>query len=170
MTIYTLEFPKKFQKQFIFYEHLLWPAIIGLDFSHNYLIGTDWCSSNQFYPHQGPKSIIILDPAPFPLHINQISTLPSPHILIKTVLQVTIPPRTLAIVPATLSSIPKPNSHYSFMELSVPYESKQNAFVVPVLNIFSRNYQYTYMCNYKYRFWWCYSAYKLISQWNETDQ
>ena len=38
-TIYTLEFPRKFQQQFIVCEHLLQPIILGLDFSHNLQIG-----------------------------------------------------------------------------------------------------------------------------------
>ena len=41
-TTCTLEFPKKFQQQFIVCEHLLHPIILGLDFSHNYLLGIDW--------------------------------------------------------------------------------------------------------------------------------
>ena len=72
---------------------------------------------------------------PFPLHVNQISILPPPHILLKTVSQVTIPPRMLAIVPATFHSIPKPDSYYNFIEMSVHYKSQQNLFVVPVPKI-----------------------------------
>ena len=53
-TTCTLEFPKKFQQQFIVCEHFLYPIILGLDFSHNYLIGIDWFSTNQLYLHQGP--------------------------------------------------------------------------------------------------------------------
>ena len=52
----------------------------GLDFSHNYLIGIDWFSTNQLHLHQGPQFIVVSDPAPFPLHVNQISTLPPPYI------------------------------------------------------------------------------------------
>ena len=77
----TLEFPKKFQQQFIVCKHLLRPIILGLDFSHNYLIGIDSFSTKQLHLHQGPQSIVVLDPTPFPLHINQISTLPPPHLL-----------------------------------------------------------------------------------------
>ena len=47
MTTCTLEFPNKFQQQIIVYKNLLWPVILRLDFSHNYLIGIDWFSSNQ---------------------------------------------------------------------------------------------------------------------------
>ena len=78
-----LNFLKKTQQQFIVCEHLLWPVILGLDISHNYLIGTDWFSTNQLHLHQGPQSIIVLDPAPFPLQVVQISTLPPPHVLVK---------------------------------------------------------------------------------------
>ena len=51
MTTGTLKFPKKFHQQFIICKNLLWPVIIRLDFSHNYLIGIDWFSSNQLYLH-----------------------------------------------------------------------------------------------------------------------
>ena len=98
ITTCPLEFLKKLQQQFIVYKHLLWPVILGLDFFHTYLIGIDWSSANQLHLHQGPKSIIILDPTPFPLHVNQISTLPPLHILVKTASQDTIPLRALAIV------------------------------------------------------------------------
>ena len=67
-----------------------------------------------------------------------------PHILIKTVSQVTIPPRTITIVSTTFIVIPKPDCHCSFMELLVLYESQQHFFVVPVLKILVKNYQYTY--------------------------
>ena len=106
-TACTLEFPRKFQQQFIVCKHWLWPIIVGLDFSHNYLIGIDWLSTEQLHLHQGPQSIVISDPTPFPSHINQISTLPSAHILVKTISQVTILARTLAIVPTTFTSTPK---------------------------------------------------------------
>ena len=71
----------------------------------------------------------------FPLHVDQISTLPAPHILVKTISQVTIPPRTLTIVPTTFNNIPKPNCYNNFTEM--PYKPQQNLFVVPVLKIFS---------------------------------
>ena len=80
MTTYALEFPKKFQQQFIICKHLLQTVILGLDFSYNYLIEIDWFSANQVHLQQGAKSIIISDPGPFPLHVNQISTLPPLHI------------------------------------------------------------------------------------------
>ena len=89
----TLAFPKKFQQQFIICEHLLCHVILELNFSHNDLIGIDWFPSYELHLHQGPRSIVILDPALFQLHINQISTLPPLHILIQTISQVTIPPR-----------------------------------------------------------------------------
>ena len=52
-----LEFPQKFQQQLIVCKHLLCPVILGLDFSHNYLIGNDWFSTNQLHLPQGPWSI-----------------------------------------------------------------------------------------------------------------
>ena len=77
--------------------------------------------------------MVVLDPGPFPLHVNQISTLPTPHILFKTNSQVTIPLRTLAIVSTTFNSAPNPTCYYNFTEMS--YEPQQN-FVVPVLKRF----------------------------------
>ena len=81
-TMHTLKFHKKFQQQFTICKNLLWPVILGLDFSLKYLIGTDGFSFNQLHLHQWSKSIVISDPAPFLLHVNQISTFPQPHILI----------------------------------------------------------------------------------------
>ena len=91
MTTHTLKFRPKFQWQFIVCKNLLCPVILGLDFPHNNLIGINSFSSNQLHLHQGLKSIVKSDPTQFPLHVNQISTLPLPHILVKTVSQVTTP-------------------------------------------------------------------------------
>ena len=54
----SLTFPMKFHQKFIVCGHLLWPLILGLDFSHSYLIGIDWFSSNQLHLHQRPKSTV----------------------------------------------------------------------------------------------------------------
>ena len=116
ITMCTLKFPKKFQQQFLIYKNIPQPVILGLDFYHNYLNGIDWLSSNQLHLNQGPKVIVISGPTPFPLHINQISMLLPPHIFIKTVLQATMPPRTIAIVPTTFNGTPKPDCQYIFME------------------------------------------------------
>ena len=83
-TTCTLEFPKIFQQQFIVCQHLLWPVILGPDFSHNYLFGIDWFSTKQLHLHEEPQSIVVLDPVPFPLHVNKIYILPPPHI-VKTI-------------------------------------------------------------------------------------
>ena len=113
-TTCTLGFPKKFQQQLIVCEHLLRLIILGLDFSHNYLIGIDWFSTIQLHINQGLQSVVVPDPTLFPLHINHMSTLPKPHILVKTkISQVTIPTRTLAIDPTTFTSIPKNYCYYS---------------------------------------------------------
>ena len=56
------------------------------------------------------------------------------HILVKTISQVTIPLRMLAIAPTTFNSTPKPNCYYNFTEM--PHKPQQNLFVVPVLKIF----------------------------------
>ena len=91
-------------------------------------------SHRQLHLHQGPRYIVVSNPAPFPLHINQISTLPLPHILVEAISQVTVPSRTLMIVSTTFTSMPKPNYYYS--QTGTPSVSKQNPFVVPLLNIF----------------------------------
>ena len=93
-----------------------WPCHFKPRFLHIYLIGNDWFSTNQLHLHQELQSIV--DPAPFPLHVNQISTLPTTHILVKTISKVTIPPRTLAIVPTTFNNIPTLNCYYNFTEMS----------------------------------------------------
>ena len=66
MTTCILKFPQKFHQKFNVCKNLLWPVILGLDFSHNYLIGIDSFSFNQLHLHQGLKSIVWWDPAPFP--------------------------------------------------------------------------------------------------------
>ena len=53
-TTCTLESPKQFQQQFIVCKHLPCPIILGLYFSHNYLIGIDWFSTRQLHLHQEP--------------------------------------------------------------------------------------------------------------------
>ena len=127
-TICTLEFPTKFQQQFIVCKYLFCPIILGLDFSHNCIIGIDWFSTNQLHLQQGPQSIVLSDLGPFPLHVNQISTLPTQNILVKTISQMTIPARTLAKVPTIFNNIPKPNCYYTFTEMS--YKPQQNLFVI----------------------------------------
>ena len=85
---------------------------------HNYLIGIDWFSTNQLHLHQGPQSIVVSDPTLFPLHGNQISILPTAHMLVKTKSKVTIPARTLAIVPTIFNNMVKPNCYHTFTEIS----------------------------------------------------
>ena len=75
--ICILEFFRKFQQQFIVCKHLLRTFILELGFSHNYQIGIDLFLPKQLHLHQGPQSLVVSDPTPFPLHINQISTLNS---------------------------------------------------------------------------------------------
>ena len=50
-TTFTLLLPKKFQQQFIVCKHLLCPIILGLNFSHNYLIGINYFSTNLLHLH-----------------------------------------------------------------------------------------------------------------------
>ena len=127
-TICTLEFPRKFQQQFIVCEHLLRPIILGLDFPHNYHISIDWFFTKQLLLHQGPQSIIVSDPTSFPLLIIQISTLPSPHLLVKTISQVTVHSSMLAIVLANLTGSPKPECYSSLTDTQSSLE--QNLFIV----------------------------------------
>ena len=143
-TICTLEFPRKCQQQFIVCEHLLWPITLGLDFSHNYMIGIDWFYTKQLHLHQGPWSIIVSDPTPFPLHINQISTLLPPHLLVKTISQVAVPSRTLAIVPATLTGNLKPKHYYSLTGTQSSLE--QNLFFVPLLEFSAKKLSVHLQC------------------------
>ena len=117
-----------FQQQFIVCEHLHRPIMLGLDFLHNYLIGIDWFSTNQLHLHQGPRTTLVSDPIPFPLHINQISTLHPPHILVNTISQVTMPARTLAIVPTTLTGN---NCYYNLTSTQSTLD--QNLFLIPIL-------------------------------------
>ena len=126
--------------------HCLWKfTSTCLDFLHNYLKGIDWFTSNQLHLHQRPKSIVTSEPAPFPFHVNQISTLPLPHILVKTVSQVTIPPRTIAIIPTTFNGIPKPNSHYSLVESLIQHELQQH-LLVPVVKRFGEKLPLWLLC------------------------
>ena len=141
-TTCTLEFPKKFQQHFIVYEHLLWPIILGLDFLHNYPVGINWFSTKQLYLHWVPWSIVVLDPTPFPLHISQISTLLWPHLLVKTISQVTVPSRTLAIVPTTITSPPKPDCYYN---LTGTWSTSNQIYLLYLfLKYFVLNYQCTF--------------------------
>ena len=117
------------------WKHLLWPIILGLDLSHNYMIGIHWFPPRQLHLHQGPWSIVVSHPTPFLLHINQISTLPPPHLLVKTISQVTVPSRTLTIVPDTVTGNPKPKCNYSL--IGTQFSLEQNLFIVPLLKIFN---------------------------------
>ena len=140
------QIPNKSYQQFILCKNLLQPVILDLDFSHNYLIGIDWFSSNQLHLHQGPKSIVTSDSAPFPLHVNQISTLPQPHILVKMVSQVTIPPRMISIIPTTFNGIPKPNCHYSLLGSLIQHELLWHLLVVPLLKTFGEKLPSQLLC------------------------
>ena len=106
----------------------------------------DWFSFNHLHLHQGLKSIVTSDPAPFPLHVNQISTLPLPHIFIKTVSQVSIPPRTIAIIPTAFNGTPKPNCHYSMIESLFQHEPQPHLLVVPILKIFGKKLPFQLLC------------------------
>ena len=140
MTTCTLEFPKKFQQQFIICKTFTFTYYFRI----NYLIGIAGFSSNQLHLHQAPRSIVIS--ASFPLHVNQISTLPPSYILVKTVSQVTIPPRTSGIAPTTFNGMPKSDSCYSFIKPPVSYESQRNLFVLPGLKIFSKKLPVCLLC------------------------
>ena len=118
----------------------------SLNIMHNqYQGGHDNCfSTNQLCLHQGPQSMVVLDPALFALHVNQISTLPMPHKLVKTISKVTIHSGTLAVGPTTFNRTPKPNCYYNFTEMS--HMSQQNLFVVPVLKIYGTKLPVHLLC------------------------
>ena len=64
--------------------------------------------------------------------------------LVKTISQVTIPSRMIAIVPTTFNSTLKSNCYYNFTDMS--QKLQQNLFVVPVLKIFSTKLPVHLMC------------------------
>ena len=97
-------------------------------------VHSNWYSTSQLHLYQGSKVIVISDSVPFPPHGNQVSTLPTLHMLVKVISQVKTQASTLAIVPTIFNNTPKPNCYYSFTEMF--YKPQQNLFVVPVLNIF----------------------------------
>ena len=70
--------------------------------------------------------------------------LPSPHIVVKTISQVTIPARILAIIPTTFTSIPKNNSYYNLA--GTQSSSDQNLFIGPLLKIFSAKLPIYLLC------------------------
>ena len=103
------------------------------------MIGIDCFSSNLLHTYHGPKSIMTSDSAPFPLNVNQISTLPLPHILIKTVSQLNIPPGTIAIIPITFNGIPKHNCHCHYLvEPLVQHELQEHLIFLQVLKHFEK--------------------------------
>ena len=100
--------------------------------------------------HQGPQSIVVSDPTPFPLHINQISTLPPPNLLVKTISQVTVSSRMLAIVPASFTGYPKAEHYYSLT--GTQFSLEQNLFIVPLLKIFLQKTTHTpFVYSHKYQ-------------------
>ena len=80
------------------------------------------------------------------MHVKHVSTLPLPHILIKTVSQVTIPPRIIATIPTAFNGIPKPNCHYSLIKFLIQHELQQHILVVPVLKIFGEKLPLQLLC------------------------
>ena len=106
------------------------------------MIGNDWFCTKQSHLHQGPQSIVVSDPTPIPLHINQISTLPQPHLLVNTISQGTVPLRALAIILTTLKSTPKPNCYYNLTQSS----SEQNLFIVPLHKLFGTKLPVHLLC------------------------
>ena len=97
---------------------------------------------NNYTYTKGLNPIVVSDPTPFPLHINQISTLP--HLLFKTISQVTVPSGTLAIVPTTFTSTSKPDCYYNLNGTNST--SEQNVFIVPLLKIFCAKLAVDLLC------------------------
>ena len=104
----------------------------------------DWFSAHQLHLQQGPQSIVVSDHTPFPLYINQISTLPPPHILVKTISQITIPTKTLSIVPTTFTRLP---INYYYNLIDTQSSTDQNLFVVSLLKIFSTKLPTNLLCS-----------------------
>ena len=63
---------------------------------------------------------------------------------IRTISQITIPSKTLAIVPTTFNRTPKPDCYYNFT--GTPSMSEQNLFVVPLLKIFGTKLPVHLLC------------------------
>ena len=104
-------------------------------------MGIKWFSSNQLYLHQGPKSIVPSDPI--------IPACKSPfhcHILVKTVSQVTIPPRMIAITPTAFNGIPKLRCYCSLIDSLILHELQLHLLVVPVLKILGEKLPLWLLC------------------------
>ena len=71
-----------------------------------------------------------------PVLVNQIPTLLPQHILIKTVSQVAIPLKTLAIISTTFQVIHVLNCPYSFSDPSLVHKLQETVFIMPVLKVF----------------------------------
>ena len=86
------------------------------------------------------------DHAPFPLCKNQISNLPPPHILVKTISQVTILARTLATVPTTFINPHKMECYYNLTGTQATADYNQNILLYPSSKIFNAKLPPNLLC------------------------
>ena len=93
--------PKSFRHSFIVCHDLTISLILGLDFSSQQRIGTDWTPDGHMYLHQGNQKLIE----------GTVSAIAvkRPRLVMKT--KVNLPPRTIGLVPmeVTQSSFIQPN-------------------------------------------------------------
>ena len=89
--------PKHFSHTFIMCRELTSSVILGLDFSSQFLIGTDWTKDRIMYLHQGKHKLI---------EVTVTSEFTSDaQLVLKT--QVTLPPKTIGIM-GVRATEPKP--------------------------------------------------------------
>ena len=117
--------PKSFKHSFIVCRHLTSSLILGLDFSSQHRIGTDWTHDGRMYLHQGKQKLIE----------GTVSTMAvkRPRLVMKT--QVNLPLRTIGIVPVqvTQGDFIQPNRVYE----SIPdssFESQYPVTTIPLIH------------------------------------
>ena len=96
--------PKDFIYTFIVCKELTSSVILGLDFSSQFFIGTDWTNDRRMYLHQGKHKMIEGTVTSAPAH--------EAYLVLRT--QVTLSPRTIGIVPvkATEPKLVQSNQYY----------------------------------------------------------
>ena len=101
--------PKDFAHTFIVCKELTSSVILGLDFSSQYLIDTDWTNDRRMYLHQGKHKLIK----------GTVTSAPANEACLVLKTQVTLPPRTIGIVPVKATE-PK------FVQFNQYYQSEPN--------------------------------------------
>ena len=95
---------RTFVHTFIVCKELTSSVILGLDFSSQFLIGTDWTNDRRMYLHQGKHKLIE----------GTVTSVPANEACLVLKTQVTLPPRTIGIVPvkATEPKLVQSNQYY----------------------------------------------------------